>query len=844
MRTLIGGVGLAIFVAPSAGAQTNMPEPSGQSPIEEIVVTAQKRSENVQQVPIAVSVFTSRALQERGISDVSQLANIAPNVTLDAGSPFSGSSSVLAAYIRGIGSNDFAFNIDPGVGVYLDGVFLARTIGANQDLLDVERIEILKGPQGTLFGRNTIGGAVSIITRDPGKEFRFTGDVTTGSYGLVGIRASVDVPITDDISSSATLSVKQRRGYQRRIPFPSATTPDESFRSFGASDYRTDDRQGSDDSWATRVKLKWNNGGPLKATLSADYTKINQQATPNSLLGTTENLPQGFAGSNNIPGTALDPSGLTGFNFAGLYNFCIGSTTAEIAARGAANLCGSRGTPLNPGRVLPSLAGVNVDADPKNNRLPFDRRFITGNPDLTYANGNDFSRLETYGVSGIVDLELAPQIALKSITAYRELHWRVGTDMDGSPLDNFATSFDMNQKQFSQEIQLLGSALDDKLKFVLGAYYFNEKGNLHDYVNFAAGLLQIDGPNALSTENYAGFGQLDFRPIDLIGITVGGRYTHESKEFEGGQSDLNGFNYKLFNCTVYGDPCSSAIGFGTPSQPLRYYVTGVNRKQFNNFSPKIGAQLHPSESIMAYASWSKGYKTGGWTTRLSNPLPVAPDFGPEKATTWEVGIKSQLLDRHLQLNLAAFTTRYQDIQLNFVQGVSPTLRNAGDARIKGFELEATAAPAAGFTLTAAVGYVDAYYTSVDQEALVVPSALQAGVYRGATLPKTPHWKTSLSPRYEISLANADSLVLLADWTHTTSVWNDTERTYLIQRKRTEIVNVSATYRRGDRYEFTIGGSNLADERYLVTGGAQIADGEIYGTYSRPAEWYARVGVHF
>lgn len=158
---------LAISFSVSAQAQ-DVSEAQSADGIDEIIVTAQKRAQNVQDVPIAVTAFAGDALRERSIGDVSQLSNAAPNVNLDAGTPFSGSTSVLAAFIRGIGANDFAMNIDPGVGVYLDGVYLARTIGANLDLPDVDRIEILKGPQGTLFGRNTIGGAISVVTRTPG----------------------------------------------------------------------------------------------------------------------------------------------------------------------------------------------------------------------------------------------------------------------------------------------------------------------------------------------------------------------------------------------------------------------------------------------------------------------------------------------------------------------------------------------------------------------------------------------------------------------------------------------------------------------------------------------------
>ena len=151
-------VATALSCAMAAPALAQDAPQDDQGGLSEIIVTSQKRAENVQDVPISISAFTAESLQERAVTSVASLSNISPNVTLDAGTPFSGSSAVLSAYIRGIGANDFAFNIDPGVGVYLDGVYLARSVGANQELPDVERVEVLKGPQGTLFGRNTIGG--------------------------------------------------------------------------------------------------------------------------------------------------------------------------------------------------------------------------------------------------------------------------------------------------------------------------------------------------------------------------------------------------------------------------------------------------------------------------------------------------------------------------------------------------------------------------------------------------------------------------------------------------------------------------------------------------------------
>ena len=843
--------------------------------IEEIVVTAQKRSENVQDVPIAISAFTANALQERSVTNVASLSALAPNVNLDGGTPFSGSSAVLSATIRGIGSDDFAFNIDPGVGIYLDGVYLARTVGANQDLPDVERIEVLKGPQGTLFGRNTIGGAISIVTHDPGKEFKGSVDVTTGSYNLVKARGTVDVPLTDTLFSSLTFAVTNRKGSLKRIPYPDQRAANsDTYLSFNHADYATATREGGDDTTSLRGKLKWDNGGAITATLTGDWTRQDSPSQATKLVGAL-NVPGPFAPTNPFPGTAFNDGSVPAFGppidgrlFSGLYNFCIGATPGEISARGADALCGARGTQFLPGKMVASFASANVDGNPLNDRLPWDSRYILADPDKSYATGPSFNKLTAWGMGATVQADVSDNLTVKSITAYRDTNWRAGLDADSTPLSFLELSFTQKQWQFSEELQLLGKALDSRLNYVLGAYYFKEKGTLHDYVTFAEGLVQVDGPNSFDTENYAFFGQLDFHPIDWVGITVGARYTHEKKLFEGGQQELNGFNYKLFGCSdangniaPFGDfplatpvaaggpPCFAALSFPDPTNPVQVYVPGVNRKSFSNFSPKIGLQLHPNEHVMVYGSFSKGYKTGGWTTRLTNPQGmVSPDFDEEKATTWEAGIKSTLLDRRLQLNAAVFTTDYNGIQLNIQIGTSPTIDNAGRARIKGFELEAVAVPFDGLTINGSVGYIDASFTQIAPAALVnagpIPG-IQAGIYVGAPLPKTAKWKVNLSPRYETKLASGASLVFLADWTHTSKLWNDIARTFLTSRPANDLVNASLTYTTADdRWSLTVGGTNLTDKRFLINGGPNLAAGAIFGAYNRPREWYARIGFKF
>ncbi|WP_033919679.1 TonB-dependent receptor [Sphingomonas sp. 37zxx] len=834
--------------------------PQGDSAIKDIIVTAQKRAQSVQEVPIAVSAFTAEALETRAVSTVAQLGNVTPNVTLDAGTPFSGSSAVLSAFIRGIGSDDFAFNIDPGVGIYIDGVYLARTVGANQDLLDIERVEVLKGPQGTLFGRNTIGGAISIVTRNPGDTFRLVGDLTAGSFNYARLRVSADLPIAPGLGMLVSAAVKTRDGYLQRIPFPDTRAANaDAMNAFPASGYSSNEREGGDNDRVFRMKLRYDNGGAFTATLGADYTFSDSTGLANKLLGVPE-TPGNFAGTANLPGTGFDPTGTTGFSFAGLYNFCIGATPAEIAARGAAALCGGRGTQFSGGFRLPGLGSRNVDGDPSNDLLPWDNRFVTDDKDSSYATGMNFSRLRNWGATLTLDYDLSNDIAVRSISAYRKLDWRAGIDGDGTPLNFLHLSFPLDQKQFSQELQLIGKGLGGKLNYVLGAYYFEESGNQRDFVTFAEGLVQVDGDNVFDTKNYAFFGQVDWRPIDLIGVTLGGRYTSETKQFEGFQQELNGFNYKLFGCSdANGNvtpggafplapiPCAVGLSYPDPTNPVRVYPPGLREQKFDNFAPKVSVQIHPAERVMLYGSWSQGYKTGGWTTRLTNPQTEVDPFGEELVTTWEIGIKSQMFDRRLQINAAAFSTDYEGIQLNFQEGTSPTIRNAGDARIQGFEIEAVLSAARGLTLNASVGYLHTEYTDVLPGVLAVsaPDAFQAGTEIGATLPKSPNWKTSIAPQYVTALPGGSTLTLAADWSHSSDAWNNAQRTFALRRDAYDLVNANITWVEPDgRYSIGAGGTNILGSRYLTTGNSNVAVGTFFGTYNRPAEWFVRFGFNF
>jgi len=806
--------------------------------MEVIKVTAQKVAQDVQTVPIAITTFTAESLQSKGVTDLHGLSNYAPNVNIDASSPFSGDNSVLSASIRGIGSDDFAFNIDPGVGVYLDGIYVARTIGANVDLLDVARIEVVKGPQGTLFGRNTIGGAISIVTRDPGEKFMLQAQAYAGSFNRRDIALTADIPLSDNVLTSITVSSVERDGYQRVIPF--ANTGGWNFDPIGpdtAHAYRTSDRLGGNNRQAVRGKLLWNINADTSLTIVADWTHQNQSSTPNTVLQTWPDTPDSA--------TAI----------AGLYMACLAGAQGQVPpGPNFDNLCNlprMTGWPAGPG--LPPLHNSNL--------LPISPATTqTGNIDMTYANGPNYAKYDVEGIGITLASNITPDITVKSITGYRHITWNIAIDLDGSAdHGQFLTVSDQQQQQqFSQEFQFIGNALDSRLNWVAGLFFFYEDGYVHDWVPFDGGLLAVEDSNLnlVRTMSYAGYVHADYRISDQFGLTVGARYSIEKKHFVGGQQDLNGLSYKASGCyppdasgALLGAPafltCQEVLGFPVAGQPFRYFPAGSNDREFDEFTPTAGLQWHATDQIMAYFSWSKGFKSGGWTTRLSDPILHGSDaqFDPEKASTYEVGMKSTLLDNRLQANVALFYTDYTQIQLNQQVGASPVLKNLGDANIYGAEFEGQALLGNGFSTHASVGYIDAYYYSLDPAVHPATPDPASDITLASKLPKTPMWKVNINPQYETEIGDGMDLVIQAAYTHVSSMYNNTLNTPLLKRPTMDLLDASIEMSfANDRYSIAVGGTNLTDKRYPTTGSTNFAAGLISATFNPPAEWYARLRI--
>jgi iron complex outermembrane recepter protein len=869
----------AVVLGSALDAQAQQPAATESTgALEEILVTAERRAENIQNVPIAVSAFTAESMQSRNLVDIKALGNLTPGVNLDAGAPFSGDRSVLSASIRGIGQDDFAFNLNPGVGVYVDGVFLARTIGANQNLLDVDRVEILKGPQGTLFGANTIGGAISIVTHTPGDEPRFIAQATGGSYDRRDFGFTADIPIIKGVLlSTFSVSSQEQTGWMKVVPYPAnspyaqAPFTVDSITNYPQSGYSTSDNYGGNGLQVMRGKLLWNASDKLSVTVSADWSHEDTTALGYTVLNTYT--------ANNAPGGFLLHS-----TFASLYNLCISNNAATLPGAIAAETFGvfPVGSPPNslfsgmcaqprahiPGlsQGSPPLLGTGYVGGPvgpfnylNTGGVPYlgssapriwwsNAAVNTGNINTTYAaDSPDFARYDLYGgaITGVYNL--TDQLTLKSISAYREIGWNIGTSLQGSPGDSMQSVTDrQHQWQVSQEFQLLGKALDDKLNYVTGLYYFNEGGYVHDFVPFEGLLYVFDIDNTVNNEDYAAFVHADYRLTKQFGFTAGARYTAVKTSFQGGQGDLNNF----------------PVGGGVI---LRYFPPIPDSQSWHVFDPTLGAQFHINDDTMTYVSWGKGFKQGGWTTRLSAVItdPKVARFSPEYSSTYELGVKSQWFNHRVQANAAVYYTKYDGIQLNIQRGISPVYTNAGNADIKGAELEVQSNVGGGLSLNFSGAYIDAYYTSVNPSANIPQYALPdgatvcpglpaltgcavqaAGISQlDAKLPKTPKWKFTLDPQYDLRLPNSAIVRFIPAFTYMSEMFNDSLNTPELRRPATHLLDASIHYvSPTGLYDLAVGGTNLTDDRFITAGSPNYGAGEVGGYYNDPREWYVSLRV--
>jgi iron complex outermembrane receptor protein len=755
--------------ATPAGGQTD-------GALEEIVVTAQKRAERLEQTPIAITAFTAATIAKTGVTNLADLAEKAPNVTFKFTAPISGASNAATVFIRGIGQSDFALTTDPGVGTYVDGVYLSRSVGGVLDVLDLERVEVLRGPQGTLFGRNTIGGAISLLTKKPAFEASSGSlQVTGGSRNQLYLRGDLNIPLMDTLAVRIAASSKTRDGYVN-----TAFTPDSPFYRSALTNLGNEDRQ------AVRADLLWKPGERVDVSLAADYSRIRENNAPAVLVGVT--------------GTQSPADGPIVF----LYN--------AFEA---------------PATTLPGFANAQYSA----------ANFVTGSRDRTYATGPNGMRINAYGGALTLDYHLTPDVTVKSISAAHRESGTFARDADGSPItltDNVDT--DYAHQQLSQELQLTGQACNDRLKYATGIYYFRETGSDPLIVVFPSsfGLLNIAEDRVRNT-SYAAYGQGSFDITQGLTLTAGLRYTKDRKRFMTDQT-----------LTITGPGGTAATG-ASPGTVVPLVPPDSDVSQdFSNTSPRVALDYKLSPRALLYAAYSRGFKSGGFNLRYVVPRTEVRSFGPEKAEVVEVGAKLENAARTVQLNVAAFTTRYRNLQLTYFESFgAPVTANGGDARIDGFDLEVKAKPLNNLNVSVSAGYLNAHYTRLAPGLNAGATTAEQFIGLSSRLPNTPRWQPGFDVDYTIPLPGDRGLMFAGSGRHSSLLYNDAQNSRFLRQAAYSIFDASVTFMAaGDVWSLRAYVDNLTDKRYIVSGDSNFGIGFHEAELNRPREYGAGLTYHF
>lgn len=764
LSTLLAGVCLpaGTALAQEAGAS--------QDNSEEIVVTARRREEALQDVPVAVTAMSAAELERRQIDNIAQVGESVPNLTFQTGAPTGTGASTPSVFIRGVGSAETSLGTEPGVGLYVDDVYIARSVGSVLDLVDPQSVQILRGPQGTLFGRNSVGGAMLIRSRAPAGEFGGTIEVTTGAFDRADARLTLDAPLSETFRTSFAVLTNNRDGF-----------------------VESDDSEamGNIDRWAGRFAAEWEASPNLLVSFAADIMRADETAMPGVLLGLVD----------YIPGTEFAPGGP--------YPSAIFAITNNSAACGGASTQGNSGNPncidqqwiLGPYRTA---GGYQAETDIFNSQGS--RQY--GNSAIT----------EIQGASLRFEYELSPSLTFKSITAYRELEAFWASNSDHSPLPGIETVNDQKQSQFTQEFQLLGAG--DRFNWVVGAFYMSEEGEALNVVAFPDVIFRSGG--GFETTSTAVFAQGTYEILPSLELTAGLRYTEETKSYD----TLN--NQETIGVLVN---VPGRVWLDLRAFPAPFVTTPTPDVESEELTPLVSLAYHFNEDLMTYASFSRGYKSGGYEQRLAPTTPAVPSFDPEFVDTYEIGLKGSFADGRLNFGAAVFHSDYQDMQISVVDGPAPTITNAGDATIQGAEIELSWRPIDDLRLSAYAGYLDASYDTLSMRAQF------SGIQLSDRLPNTSEWQYGASISYEFDVSSNLTLRPHVDWSYRSSMELDAANEPLLHQPGYSLVNAALTLTpRDERWALSLSGRNLTDETYLVSGIAQYNIGEIEGQYARPQEW--------
>ncbi len=736
-------VGFTAAPVHAQDAEPTISEDSG-----DIVVTARRREETLVDVPIAITALSGDQLANTGAIDITALADQVPNVTLEASR---GTNSTLSAFIRGIGQQDPVSGFEQGVGIYLDDVYLNRPQGAVLDIYDVERIEVLRGPQGTLYGRNTVGGAVKYVTKRLPNDFRLQVRGTYGSYNQADgvITASTPVDSAGVIRVGGSFARLTRDGFGKNL-----TT--------GAENY-------DKNVYAARGTLEVH-GTDFFARVSGDWIHDKSSARGGHRLITSL--------LSNTP--VLD------------------------------DVFDTRGGLVNP------------------------RQDVEG-----------------WGVSLFMEAQPTQALTFRSITAYRADESFSPIDFDALPAVDVDVPAFYKNSQFSQELQMLVDA--GPVQGLVGFYYLNATAltqfDVRLWNNAAFPGLTAFTEADIGTDTMAGFADVTINLTDALSLSVGGRYTWDERS-----GRILRQNY-LDGSPAFG---GTATLFGSPSTNFR------GKAEFNKFTPKATISFKPNDDTTLYASYSQGFKGGGFDPRgvgtsapttNANLIPSDAEvaafltFRPEKVDSYEIGYKANMLDRRVYVAAAGFYMDYTDVQIPgsvactskvLVDGVLtqvPTfcgvVSNAGKARMKGFELETRAKlidnDSGTLTLSGSVGYIDAKFTKYITNIGGVPTDVAAN----RKIQNTPAWSGNAAVDYTMALGEG-KLSIGGGMSFKSKTYQFELPNAYLDQPAYQLFDAQIVYQApGKAWTLGVYGKNLTDERYKTSGYNFMAGNATTGALTTP-----------
>jgi iron complex outermembrane receptor protein len=690
-------------------AQSNNEETAGR--IDEIIVTAEFREANVQETPIAITAVTGEMLDNRAQTNLYEVANQAPNVTLKKGGQ---ARSGMIAFIRGVGQYDFIAALEPGVGVYVDDVYYAQLTGTLLELLDVDRVEVLRGPQGTLAGRNSVGGAIKLFTTQPGEDDDGYLRVGIGSYDQVDFRGAGGFTLLEDkLYARVSAAGKVRDGYVTVLDY-GCTHPDSGMPINRGGDGCVLGHQGEQQYTTGRVQLRWVATDDLDVDFAFDFLNDESGMAPGVATYADRTDIEANPGNPTVP--FEDEFGnITYYRdhifvpYGPYHNADDPVNDPYVTYATVADYSDMYMLGGNPAVTVPAPWKPNVIA-PRN-------------------------YIDQWGGSVSLDWNITDSMLLTSISAYREYDSRFTWDEDASPVGLNQLDNRLDNWQFTQEFRLNGTA--GPFDYTLGAYYLDQNSHYEARVTLNYALIDfLHGPDPTPADTKAVFAHANWHITDALSISGGVRYSEEFKSYTHHRHNPDG----------------SDIIPGPPGSQYNWRLAGIEglTAEFEDDRTdwRLAAGYNITDDSLLYASAATGYKGGG-----VNPRPFFPQqlktFESEELTSYELGWKTDLLNNSLRLNAAVFFTQYDNIQLVLKQCENPFApggfgppclkpANVGDAEIKGVELEATWYLTENFLVDLSASTLDFEYQTIDAA---------TGISLDMITPYTPEDKWSVGAQY-------------------------------------------------------------------------------------------------